>query len=90
MSEGRIGGAGLDVFEIEPLPANHPFRILPNVLATPHVGFVTEENYRIFFEESLENLQAYLSGSPIRTITGSRPFLPESQVAKQMHGKPLA
>jgi phosphoglycerate dehydrogenase-like enzyme len=90
LSEARIGGAGLDVFEIEPLPANHPFRILPNVLATPHVGFVTEENYRIFFEQSLENLQAFLSGSPIRTICASRPFLSDSQVAKQMHRKTLA
>src|SRR3546814_447780 len=58
LSNGRIGGAGLDVFEVEPLPLDHPFRSLPNVLATPHLGFVTEENYRMFFEESLKNLLA--------------------------------
>ena len=52
---------------------------------TPHVGFVTEENYRIFYEESLENLLAYRAGEPIRTITAAQPFRPDSQVAKQMH-----
>ena len=85
LRDNRIGGAGLDVFEQEPLPDGHPFRTLPNVLATPHIGFVTEENYRIFFEESLENLLAYRNGNPIRTITAAQPFRPDSQVAKQMH-----
>jgi len=85
LTDNRIGGAGLDVFEHEPLPQDHPFRILPNVLATPHIGFVTEQNYRIFYEESLENLLAYLDGVPIRTITAAQPFRPDSQVAKQMH-----
>jgi phosphoglycerate dehydrogenase-like enzyme len=65
----RIGGAGLDVFEIEPLPLEHPYRHLPNVVATPHIGFVTEENYRLFFNESLENLKAFLKGEPIRVIS---------------------
>lgn len=83
--EKRIGGAGLDVFNIEPLPKDHPYRRLDNVIATPHVGFVTEENYRIFFEESLRNLKAYISGKPVNTIGGDTPFLPDSQVAKQMH-----
>ena len=79
-----IGGAGLDVYEIEPLPLDHPFRSLPNVLATPHIGFVTEENYRMFFEESLKNLLAFRAGTPIRTISSERPFLPESQVGEQI------
>ena len=74
----RIRGAGLDVFEIEPLPLDHPFRTLSNVLATPHIGFVTEDNYKVFFQQSLENLQAYLDGKPIRTITADKPFLPTS------------
>ena len=78
----RIGGAGLDVFAVEPLPADHVYRSMPNVLATPHIGFVTQENYEIFFRESLENLQAYLAGSPIRTITPDRPFLPDAPLAK--------
>ena len=79
-----IGGAGIDVYEIEPLPVDHPFRSLPNVLATPHIGFVTEENYGIFFKESLKNLLAYRAGAPIRTITSERPFLPDSQVGEQI------
>lgn len=85
LSENRIGGAGLDVFEVEPLPLNHPFRTLPNVVATPHIGFVTEENYRMFFEESLENLVAFRNGRPVHVITAARPFLPDSQVSRQMH-----
>ena len=83
----RIGGAGLDVFEVEPLPADHPYRSLPNVLATPHIGFVTKENMEEFFHTSLKNLLAFLAGSPINVINAARPFLPDSQVSKQMHAK---
>lgn len=89
LRDGRIGGAGLDVFGIEPLPGDHPFRTLPNVVATPHIGFVTEENMRIFFETSIENLEAYLAGKPINRITGAAPFLPDSQVARAMHAQKL-
>ena len=67
---GRIAGAGIDVFDIEPLPLNHPYRWLPSVLATPHIGFVTEENFRIFFSQSFENIQAWLKGEPIRVVKG--------------------
>ena len=84
LSQRSIAGAGLDVYEIEPLPRDHPFRTLPNVLATPHIGFVTVENHYIFFEESLRNLLAFLSGSPIRTISSERPFLDDSQVGLQL------
>ncbi len=90
LRKGRIGGAGLDVFEIEPLPNDHPFRTLPNVVATPHIGFVTDENMRIFYEQSLANLTAYLAGKPINVISGRCPFLPDSQVARQMHDQKLA
>lgn len=68
LRDRRIAGAGIDVFDIEPLPDDHPYRTLPNVLATPHIGFVTAENYKFFFEQSLENAQAFLRGEPIRLI----------------------
>lgn len=68
LSEGKIAGAGLDVFAEEPLPGDSPFRKLPNVLATPHLGYVTERNYRTYFTEAVENIQAFLSQTPIRSL----------------------
>ena len=61
-----IAGAALDVYDIEPLPDSHPFRSLDNVLATPHIGFVTEETYKTFYRDTVENINAWLSGNPIR------------------------
>ncbi|MDF2789627.1 MAG: 2-hydroxyacid dehydrogenase [Neobacillus sp.] len=63
-----IAGAGLDVFEKEPLLANDPIRKLENVLALPHLGYVSENNYRTYFREAVENIQAYLKGQPIRKL----------------------
>jgi len=57
---GRIAGAAVDVYETEPLPADHPFRDLPNVLATPHIGYVTEEMYRTFYGDSVRNIVEWL------------------------------
>ena len=68
LREGRIAGAGLDVFDVEPLPADHPFRKLPNTAITPHLGYVTEETYRIFYGHALEDIQAFLRGAPIRVL----------------------
>jgi phosphoglycerate dehydrogenase-like enzyme len=68
LREKRIAGAALDVFDVEPLPADHPFRQLDTVLATSHIGFVTEETYRIFYQDSAENLLAWLAGRPIRVV----------------------
>jgi phosphoglycerate dehydrogenase-like enzyme len=68
LHERRIGGLGVDVYESEPLAADHPYRQLGNVVATPHIGYVTEENYQLFYPQSLENLEAYLAGRPIRVI----------------------
>lgn len=70
LREGWIAGAGLDVFETEPLPAGDALRALPNVLATPHLGYVTEQNYRTFYTEAVEDITAFLAGSPVRQLTG--------------------
>lgn len=68
LTEGWIAGAGLDVFETEPLPADDPLRTLPNVLATPHLGYVTERNYRTFYGEVVEDIAAFLDGAPVRVL----------------------
>ena len=67
--EGWIAGAALDVFDVEPLPADHVLRTLPNVLLTPHVGYVTRENLRSWFGAVVEDVAAYAAGTPIRTLT---------------------
>jgi phosphoglycerate dehydrogenase-like enzyme len=63
-----IAGAGLDVFDEEPLPAAHALRRLDNTVITPHLGYVTEETYRIFYGHAVEDVAAFLNGAPIRTI----------------------
>jgi phosphoglycerate dehydrogenase-like enzyme len=68
LEEGWIAGAGLDVFEEEPLPADSPFRRLPGVLALPHLGYVSRDNYRTFFTQAVEDIEAWLSGAPVRQL----------------------
>jgi phosphoglycerate dehydrogenase-like enzyme len=63
-----IGGAGLDVFDIEPLPLDHPFRKMDNVVITPHLGYVSEQNYRKQYPEVVEDIRAWLDGKPVRVI----------------------
>ena len=61
-------GAGIDVYDKEPLPENNKLRFLPNALLTPHIGYVTAENYSIYYTQMLENLEACIAGEPIREI----------------------
>ncbi len=68
LREGWIAGAGLDVFETEPLPDDSPFRGLPNVLALPHLGYVSRDNYRTFFTQAVEDIEAWLGGTPVRQL----------------------
>ncbi|MFC7906323.1 D-2-hydroxyacid dehydrogenase family protein [Streptomyces nigra] len=69
LHEGRIAGAGVDVFDVEPLPADHPMRTAPRLLATPHLGYVSQANYRTYYGQAVENIQAYLAGSPVRRLS---------------------
>ena len=68
LSTNVISGAGIDVYEKEPLPANHKLRFIQNALLLPHVGYVTAENYSIFYTQMIENLEACVDGNPIRLI----------------------
>ena len=63
-----IAGAGLDVFDVEPLPLDHPFRKMDNVVITPHLGYVSEQNYRKYFPDVVEDIRAWLDAKPVRVI----------------------
>jgi phosphoglycerate dehydrogenase-like enzyme len=68
LQDKKIAGAGLDVFEVEPLPLEHPYRKLDNVVITPHLGYVSEQNYRKYFPDIVEDIGAFLDGKPVRVI----------------------
>ncbi|GGE31724.1 2-hydroxyacid dehydrogenase [Agaricicola taiwanensis] len=65
----RIAGAAIDVFDTEPLPSDHPFRTLRNVVATPHIGYVSRENYMLFYGQVVEDIAAFAAGNPIRQLS---------------------
>ncbi|HEY2527100.1 MAG TPA: D-2-hydroxyacid dehydrogenase family protein [Xanthobacteraceae bacterium] len=69
LRDETIAGAGLDVFDVEPLPLNHPLRQLDNVVLTPHLGYVSEQNYRHYFTGVVEDIRAFLDGKPVRVMT---------------------
>ena len=68
MKAGRLAYAGFDVYDQEPLPIDHPLRQAPNVILTPHIGYVTDENYRSSYPQIVENVLGFLDGKPVRAI----------------------
>ncbi|GHJ03113.1 MULTISPECIES: D-2-hydroxyacid dehydrogenase family protein [Streptomyces] len=68
LHEGRIAGAGVDVFDTEPLPPGHPMRTAPRLLATPHLGYVSQANYATYYGQAVEAIRSYLAGSPVRRL----------------------
>ena len=72
LREGRIAGAGLDVYEREPLPDAHPLRTLPNVVLTPHLGYATREFFEAAYGDTVENIAAFAAGKPIRVLSADR------------------
>ena len=67
---GQIAGAGIDVYDSEPLAADHPLRSCPRTVLTPHLGYVTDLTYEAFYRETVEDIEAWLAGSPVRVIEG--------------------
>ena len=71
LRDGRIAGAGLDVYDIEPLPLDHPLRSQPNTVLTPHIGYVSKASYATFYAQMVDDVDAWLDGDPIRRIVTS-------------------
>jgi phosphoglycerate dehydrogenase-like enzyme len=68
LEAGTIAGAGLDVYDTEPLPVDHPLRSAPHTIITPHLGYVTEDTYMVFFNDAVEDVLAWLAGEPVRVL----------------------
>jgi phosphoglycerate dehydrogenase-like enzyme len=68
LNEKRIAGAGLDVFDVEPLPVDHPYRRMENAMITPHLGYVSQQNYACYFPGIVDNIRGWLDGKPVRVI----------------------
>jgi phosphoglycerate dehydrogenase-like enzyme len=69
LRQGSIAGAALDVFDVEPLPVDHPLRKLPNVVISPHMGYVTRATYEVFYGEMVEDIARWLDGAPVRVLS---------------------
>jgi phosphoglycerate dehydrogenase-like enzyme len=68
LTDGRIAGAGIDVYDREPLPADSPLRRVPRAVTTPHLGYVTQATYEVFFRDAVEDVAAWLRGAPVRRL----------------------
>ena len=69
LRSGQIAGAALDVYDTEPLPLGDPLRTAPNTVLTPHLGYVTDDTYRVFFGDAVADIAAFAAGAPVRVIT---------------------
>ena len=69
LRDKKIAGAGLDTFDVEPLPLDHPLRKMDNVVLTPHLGYVSEQNYKHYFAGVAEDIRGFLDGKPVRVMT---------------------
>jgi phosphoglycerate dehydrogenase-like enzyme len=76
LRERRIAGAALDVYDREPLPPDHPFLSLENTVLTPHLGYVSRQQYEMFYPQMVEDIAAWMRGEPIRIITAARAKAP--------------
>jgi len=70
LRSGAIAGAGLDVYDKEPLPGGHPLRVAPRTVLTPHLGYVTDDGYRTFYGDAVEDIAAFVAGRPVRVLEG--------------------
>jgi D-3-phosphoglycerate dehydrogenase len=68
LQDNRIAGAGLDVFDVEPLPLDHPFRKMDNVVITPHLGYVSQQNYEHYYPDIVGNIRGWLDKKPVRVV----------------------
>jgi D-3-phosphoglycerate dehydrogenase len=68
LRDKKIAGAGLDVFDVEPLPTDHALRKLDNVVLTPHLGYVATQNYRAYYGGVVDDIRAFLDGKPVRVM----------------------
>ena len=71
LREQTIAGAGLDVYDIEPLPLDHPLRKLDNAVLTPHLGYASQQNYRAYFAGVVDDIRGFLDGKPVRVLTAT-------------------